>query len=365
MTGFNLNGSSLLKTKAINGNSNGDANGRNNYIAEECPNDAAGSTSANNNNDNHQQDTLDEVEVENRIKMVINEENYSYELIKEIADYFLERTVIRPVIGIICGSGLNSLADHITGTQAFEYKDIPNFPVSTVEGHVGRMIFGYLEGMPVVAMQGRFHYYEGYPLAKCSMPVRVLKLVGIKYLFATNAAGGLNPKYKVGDIMIVRDHINIMGFAGNSPLQGPNDPRFGPRFPPMTNAYDRHLVRKARKVVREMGIENDVHEGVYTCLGGPNYETVAELKMLRIMGVDAVGMSTVHEVITARHCDLTVFAFSLITNKCAVDYDSSEEDANHEEVVMVGKSRQTICGELMCRVVRELAEEMQQKNGNK
>ncbi|XP_014103076.1 purine nucleoside phosphorylase isoform X1 [Bactrocera oleae] len=365
MTGFNLNGTSLLKTKALNGNNNGDTNGRNNYIAEECPNDAAGSTSANNNNNNNQQNTLDEVEVENRIKMVINEENYSYELIKEIADYFLERISIRPVIGIICGSGLNSLADHITGTEAFEYKDIPNFPVSTVEGHVGRMIFGYLEGMPVVAMQGRFHYYEGYPLAKCSMPVRVLKLVGIKYLFATNAAGGLNPKYKVGDIVIVRDHINIMGFAGNSPLQGPNDPRFGTRFPPMTNAYDRHLVRKARKVVREMGIENDVHEGVYTCLGGPNYETVAELKMLRIMGVDAVGMSTVHEVITARHCDLTVFAFSLITNKCAFDYDSSEEDANHEEVVMVGKSRQSICGELMCRMVRELAEETQQKNGKK
>ncbi|XP_028901826.1 purine nucleoside phosphorylase isoform X1 [Zeugodacus cucurbitae] len=364
MTGFNLNGTSLLKTKAVNGNTNGDTNGRNNYIAEECPNDSAGSTSTNNNN-NVEEHFVDEVEVENRVQLVINEENYSYELIKEIADYFLERTSIRPVIGIICGSGLNSLADHITDTQAFEYKDIPNFPVSTVEGHVGRMIFGYLEGMPVVAMQGRFHYYEGYPLAKCSMPVRVLKLVGIKYLFATNAAGGLNPKYKVGDIMIVRDHINIMGFAGNSPLQGPNDPRFGPRFPPMTNAYDRHLVRKARKVVRDMGIENDVHEGVYTCLGGPNYETVAELKMLRIMGVDAVGMSTVHEVITARHCDLTVFAFSLITNKCATDYDSGDEDANHEEVVMVGKSRQSICGELMCRMIRELAEESQQKNGNK
>ncbi|XP_067642977.1 purine nucleoside phosphorylase-like isoform X2 [Eurosta solidaginis] len=330
MTGLKVNGDSLLDRKAVNGNTNGDTNGRTNtnYIAEECP-------------------------------------NYSYELIKEIADFFLERTSIRPKIGIICGSGLNSLADNITDAEAFEYESIPNFPVSTVEGHVGRMIFGYFEDMPVVAMQGRFHYYEGYPLAKCSMPVRVMKLVGIKYLFATNAAGGLNPKYKVGDIMIVRDHINIMGFAGNSPLQGPNDPRFGPRFPPMTNAYDRHLVRKARKVVRDMGIENDVHEGVYTCLGGPNYETVAELKMLRIMGVDAVGMSTVHEVITARHCDLTVFAFSLITNKCATDYDSSEEDANHEEVVMVGKSRQAICGELMCRMIRELAAEAQEKNGTK
>ncbi|XP_055842150.1 purine nucleoside phosphorylase isoform X2 [Episyrphus balteatus] len=283
---------------------------------------------------------------------------YSYEIIKEIADYLTARTQIRPKIGIICGSGLNSLADHLVNTDSFDYEDIPNFPVSTVEGHVGRLVFGYLEGMPVMCMQGRFHYYEGYPLAKCSMPVRVMKLVGVTVLIATNAAGGLNPKFKVGDLMIVRDHINMMGFAGNSPLQGPNDPRFGPRFPPMTNAYDSKMVRKARKIVKEMGVENDVHEGVYTCLGGPNYESVAELKMLRTMGVDAVGMSTVHEVITARHCDMTVFAFSLITNKCATDYNSSEDEANHEEVVSVGRMRQDTCGEVVCRMVRAIGEDL-------
>ncbi|XP_055911729.1 purine nucleoside phosphorylase isoform X3 [Eupeodes corollae] len=287
---------------------------------------------------------------------------YSYEIIQEIADYLKARTDICPKIGIICGSGLNSLADHLVDTCAFEYENIPNFPLSTVEGHVGRLVFGYLEGLPVVCMQGRFHFYEGYPLAKCSMPVRVMKLMGVSYLIATNAAGGLNPKFKVGDLMIVRDHINIMGFAGNNPLQGPNDPRFGPRFPPMTNAYDSRLVKKARKIVKEMGVQNDVHEGVYTCLGGPNYESVAELKMLRTMGVDAVGMSTVHEVITARHCDMTVFAFSLITNKCATDYNSSDDEANHEEVVMVGKKRQNTCGEVVCRMVKAIGEDLNNQN---
>ncbi|XP_037823154.1 purine nucleoside phosphorylase isoform X2 [Lucilia sericata] len=348
MTGFDIKGTCLITKAKSSTNGTDTTNGtHNSYTARE--NASEHQTSATNSS------MTNELTPSQQVEMVINEDNYSYDVIKDIADYLLERTSIRPVIGIICGSGLNSLADNITDTQTFDYEDIPNFPVSTVEGHVGRMIFGYLEGLPVMAMQGRFHYYEGYPLAKCSMPVRVMKLVGVRFLMATNAAGGLNPKFKVGDIMIVRDHINIMGFAGNSPLQGPNDPRFGPRFPPMTNAYDAHLIRTARKVAKDMGIENDVHEGVYTCLGGPNYETVAELKMLRIMGVDAVGMSTVHEVITARHCDLTVFAFSLITNKCATDYDSGEDEANHEEVVLVGNSRQAICSQLMCRVVKEIA----------
>ncbi|XP_037904664.1 purine nucleoside phosphorylase isoform X3 [Hermetia illucens] len=289
------------------------------------------------------------------------DEIYSYEIIKEIADYLLEKTSIRPKIGVICGSGLNSLADFLTQTDAFPYESIPHFPISTVEGHVGRMVFGYLEGVPVMCMQGRFHYYEGYPLSKCSMPVRVMKLVGCTHLLATNAAGGLNTKFKVGDIMLVRDHVNMMGLAGNSPLQGPNDPRFGPRFPPMTNAYDKELIKIAKKISVEMGIEKNIHQGVYTCLGGPNYETVAELRMLRTLGVDAVGMSTVHEVITARHCDLTVFAFSLITNKCPSDYDSDEDEANHEEVVSVGKQRQNLCAELMCKMVRAINESPQCK----
>lgn len=200
-------------------------------------------------------------------------------------------------------------------------------------------MFGYLSGVPIVCMKGRFHYYEGYPLWKCAMPVRVMKLIGVSYLIATNAAGGLNSKYNVGDIMLVKDHINIMGFAGNNPLQGPNDERFGPRFPPMNKAYDRELIANAKRIAEEVGIGEAIHEGVYACLGGPNFETVAELRMLKMLGVDAVGMSTVHEVITAIHCNLTVIAFSLVTNTCITDYDDHNE-ANHEEVIDVGKMKE-------------------------
>lgn len=222
--------------------------------------------------------------------------SYSYEIISGIANFLLERTKHRPTIGIICGSGLGSLAESLADKDEFPYEDIPNFPVSTVEGHAGQMVFGTINNVPVMCMQGRFHYYEGYALTKCSMPIRVMKLVGVTHLMATNAAGGLNEKYNVGDIVIVRDHINMMGFAGNSPLQGPNDIRFGPRFPPMNKAYDAEMRAYAREIAAELGISDQVHEGVYTCLGGPNYETVAELKMLKILGVDCVGMSTVHEV---------------------------------------------------------------------
>ncbi|XP_011251901.1 purine nucleoside phosphorylase isoform X2 [Camponotus floridanus] len=278
---------------------------------------------------------------------------YTFEILQESAQYLLDRIKIRPKIGIICGSGMGLIAESLVDKQCFPYEEIPHFPVSTVKGHTGQMVFGYLRGVPVMCMQGRFHYYEGYPLWKCAMPVRVMKLVGVTHLIATNAAGGLNPTYNVGDIMIVKDHVNMMGFAGNNPLQGPNDDRFGPRFPPMNKAYNDTLIEIGSQVAEEMGISNTVHKGVYTCLGGPNFETVAELKMLRMIGVDAVGMSTVHEVITARHCDLTVFAFSLITNQCVTDYENHGE-ANHEEVMDVGKSRQPILQEFVSRIVIRL-----------
>ncbi|KAL0109284.1 hypothetical protein PUN28_014403 [Cardiocondyla obscurior] len=243
------------------------------------------------------------------VKQVINDvpqtnakharHTYTFETLQESAQYLLDRVKIRPKIGIICGSGMGSyeqnelcpgsLAESLMDKQYFPYEEIPHFPVSTVKGHTGQMVFGYLQGVPVMCMQGRFHYYEGYPLWKCSMPVRVMKLIGVTHLIATNAAGGLNPTYKVGDIMIMKDHVNMMGFAGNNPLQGPNDDRFGPRFPPMNKAYNALLRKIGRQVAEEMGISDIVHEGVYTCLGGPNFETVAELKMLRMVGVDAVG----------------------------------------------------------------------------
>ncbi|XP_012268978.1 purine nucleoside phosphorylase isoform X2 [Athalia rosae] len=293
---------------------------------------------------------------ENRVVDVASNSTYTFEALEESANYLLERISIKPRIAVICGSGMGSLADALTDTVSFAYESIPHFPVSTVHGHVGKLVFGYLKDVPVMCMQGRFHYYEGYPLWKCSMPVRVMKLIGVDYLIATNAAGGLNPDYKIGDIMMVRDHVNMMGFAGNNPLQGPNDDRFGPRFPPMAKAYNLELLGMGRKVAEQMGISDIVHEGVYTCLGGPNFETVAELKMLRMVGVDAVGMSTVHEVIMARHCHMTVFAFSLITNKSPIDYNDLP-DANHEEVIDVGKSRQPLLEEFVSRIVTNLAKE--------
>ncbi|KAJ8713462.1 hypothetical protein PYW07_013832 [Mythimna separata] len=280
---------------------------------------------------------------------------YSYETLLEIANFLLSRISVKPHIGIICGSGMGSLAETIQEPVSILYEDIPNFPVSTVEGHHGQLVFGKINDIPVMAMQGRFHYYEGYPLWKCCLPVRVMKLIGIKTLIATNAAGGLNPSYKIGDIMIVKDHINMMGFAGNNPLHGPNDERFGPRFPPMSKAYNYEYRKVAREIAKELNIDNIVREGVYTCLGGPNFETVAELNMLKMVGVDAVGMSTVHEVITARHCDLNVFALSLITNECVTSYDNNDE-ANHEEVLDVGRMRQDILRKFVSKLVERFAQ---------
>ncbi|XP_043287931.1 purine nucleoside phosphorylase-like isoform X2 [Venturia canescens] len=282
---------------------------------------------------------------------------YTFEALQESAQYLLDRVTIRPKIGIICGSGMGSLADTLTDPIVFPYEEIPHFPSSTVKGHVGQLVFGFLEDVPVMCMQGRFHYYEGYPLWKCAMPVRVMKLVGVSHLIATNAAGGLNPKYKVGDIMMVKDHLNMMGFAGNNPLQGPNDDRFGPRFPPMNAAYNAHLLDVGTEIAKEMGIDDIIHRGVYTCLGGPNFETVAELRMLSMVGVDAVGMSTVHEVITARHCEMTVFTFSLITNHCSTDYEN-DNAANHEEVIDVGRSRQPLIQDFVSRMVLRINEEI-------
>uniref|UniRef100_A0A182X706 Purine nucleoside phosphorylase n=1 Tax=Anopheles quadriannulatus TaxID=34691 RepID=A0A182X706_ANOQN len=278
---------------------------------------------------------------------------YTYDTLQEIATYLLERTELRPKVGIICGSGLGTLAEQLTDVDSFDYETIPHFPVSTVAGHVGRLVFGYLAGVPVMCMQGRFHHYEGYPLAKCAMPVRVMHLIGCTHLIATNAAGGANPKYRVGDIMLIKDHINLMGFAGNNPLQGPNDERFGPRFFGMANTYDPKLNQQAKVIARQIGIENELREGVYTCLGGPNFETVAEVKMLSMLGVDAIGMSTVHEIITARHCGMTCFAFSLITNMCTMSYEEEEEHC-HDSIVGVGKNREKTLGEFVSRIVKHI-----------
>merc|ERR1711971_804054 len=268
----------------------------------------------------------------------------SYEVISECSDYIKARSKHRPKIGIICGSGLGGLADLAKDADIFPYSEIPGFPQSTVAGHVGRLLLGELDGVAVVIMQGRFHSYEGYELWKTAMPVRVMKLI------VTNAGGGLNSAFNVGDLMVLKDHINLPGFACNHPLRGPNDDRFGPCFFPCNDIYNTDYRKMARRVARELNLEGIVRQGVYAMVGGPNYETVAELKMLRELGVDSVGMSTIPETIAAHHCGMKVFACSLITNMCVVEYGTGI-DTNHDEVIEVGKRRANDMKDFIAKMV--------------
>ncbi|XP_067308988.1 purine nucleoside phosphorylase 5b [Pseudorasbora parva] len=280
----------------------------------------------------------------------------SYEDCKATADWLLAQVPVRPLVGIVCGSGLGGLAEMLKDQLVINYGDIPNFPQitgSAVQGHAGNLVFGTLKGKPCVCMQGRFHLYEGYNIQKTTMPMRVFKLLGVETVLLTNAAGGLNQEYNVGDVMIIKDHINIPGFAGNNPLVGPNDERFGTRFPCMSDVYDRDLQQLAHTVAEELGFSSFMQRGVYSVLGGPSYETIAECRMLRALGADAVGMSTVHEVIVAHHCGMKVFALSLITNQSVMDYDS-EKRANHEEVLRTGEQRARQLEKLVANMVSRI-----------
>jgi len=229
--------------------------------------------------------------------------------IKEASEFIKAKVDLVPKIGIILGTGLGSLGDGIEVAHKVEYGDIPHFPVSTVESHQGRLLFGNLRGKPVVAMQGRFHYYEGYTLQQVTFPVRVMKELGIEILIVSNACGGLNPQFNKKDIMIITDHINLLG---NNPLTGPNDDSIGDRFPDMYNCYNKELVTLAEQVAIEQNIP--VQKGVYVAVAGPNLETAAEYRFLRTIGADVVGMSTVPEVIAARHQGTRVMAFSIVTD---------------------------------------------------
>ncbi|KAG7266753.1 hypothetical protein CRUP_028731 [Coryphaenoides rupestris] len=288
---------------------------------------------------------------------------YSYEDCKATADWLMTQTDLRPLVGIVCGSGLGGLADMLKDQVGFNYKDIPNFPQSTVHGHAGRLVFGTLKGRACVCMQGRFHLYEGYPIQKITLPMRIFKLLGVETVMLTNAAGGLNQDFKVGDIMIIKDHLNIPGFHWpiNTRWPGPNDEevRFGVRFPCMSDAYDRELQQLAGDVGQELGLGDILREGVYCVLGGPSFETIAECRLLSKLGADAVGMSTVHEVIVARHCGMRVFALSLITNRAVMDYDSVEK-ANHEEVLESGKQR----AEQLERLISTMVMRIEHNNNN-
>ncbi|MGE6258903.1 purine-nucleoside phosphorylase [Heyndrickxia sporothermodurans] len=245
--------------------------------------------------------------------------------IEQTVAFLKDQYVTSPKIGLILGSGLGVLANEIENPVKIKYEDIPNFPVSTVEGHEGQLVFGNLSGKEVVAMQGRFHYYEGYPFDQVTYPVRVMKELGVEVLVVTNAAGGVNKDYEPGDLMIIADHINNMG---SNPLIGPNDAKFGARFPDMSEAYDKKLRLIAKDVASSLNIR--IQEGVYVGNTGPTYETPAEVRMIRTMGGDAVGMSTVPEVIVARHSGLKVLGISCISNMASGILD---QPLTHDEVI--------------------------------
>ena len=245
-----------------------------------------------------------------------------------------DRTAIQPRVGLILGSGFSSLADAVEDGVVIPYDELPHFPVSTVEGHAGRLILGQLEGQAVVVMQGRAHYYEGYSMVQITFPVRVMQILGIETLIVTNAAGGLNPDFRAGECMLITDHINLIGMSGLNPLRGPNLDDFGPRFPDMSQAYDARLRELTRRVAA--GADVPLWEGVYICLAGPSFETPADLRFLRLIGADAVGMSTVPEATVARHGGTRMLAISGISNALPGE-GAPPVETTHEEVLEAGR----------------------------
>jgi len=272
----------------------------------------------------------------------------NYEL---IANYLAAKTAYRPVVGIICGSGLSGLSKSLTNTQTFKYEDIPGFPQATVPGHAGELVFGLLGGLDCVCMRGRFHFYEGNEMEKVVLPVRVMRLLGVKLLIVTNAAGGINPNFNVGDIMIIQDHFGLPCAAGMTPLRGPNDDALGPRFCAMSDAYDERLQEFVLQAAKKLGLTKVIRpEGTYCFLSGPTYETRTEGRFLRLLGVDSVGMSTVPEIITARHCGMKILGLSLITNKVIVEKGESAH-ATHEEVLAAVE----VSGKHVEAIIKEIA----------
>jgi purine-nucleoside phosphorylase len=252
--------------------------------------------------------------------------------IDRVTDAIRAKIKSPPSIGLILGTGLGNLAEAVENPVIIPYTELPDWPASTVMGHAGRLVIGKLENQPVFVMQGRIHYYEGYTMQQVTLPVRVMQRLGIEILVVTNAAGAINPDYAPGDVMLITDNLNLAGMSGLNPLIGPNLEEFGPRFPDMSQAYDRQLCDLARRVARQAGLL--LREGVYAGLSGPSFESPADLRFLKIAGADAVGMSTVSEVIVARHGGTRVLGFSGISNKANLDGDTI---TSHEEVLEAGR----------------------------
>jgi len=269
-----------------------------------------------------------------------------WEKIEETKKFIQARTNIKPQIGIILGTGLGALAEKIEGKEVIPYRDIPNFAVSTAPGQEGNLILGRLGGKEVMAMQGRFHLYEGYSLEVITFPVRVMRAMGAAFLIESNAAGGINPNFRAGDLMVITDHINL---TGHNPLIGPNDERLGPRFPDMSEPYDNELIELAERIALEERIK--LHKGVYAGVSGPNFETRAEYRFLYRIGADAVGMSTVPEVIVAKHSGLRVLGISCITDECVPD---RLEPVDSDKVINVARKAEPRMTKLVNRIITEM-----------
>jgi purine-nucleoside phosphorylase len=276
-------------------------------------------------------------------------EYYPLDQIDRIADFVRSKTTYHPQVGIILGSGLGALAASVEFATIVPYTEIPEWPISTVIGHQGHLVIGKFEDKEVIVMQGRVHYYEGYSMGQVVLPVRVLQRMGVEILIVTNAAGAVNPNFSPGDLMLITDHVNLIGMAGLNPLRGPNIDEIGTRFPDMSRAYDPTLIELGRKVAAEENIK--LQEGVYISLAGPSFETPADLRFLRIIGADAVGMSTVPEVITARHGGTRVLGISGISNKANLD---GETLTTHEEVLAAGERMAPLLTTLIRGVLRRL-----------
>lgn len=274
-----------------------------------------------------------------------------YERAAEAVRFIVARTPHKPKVGLVLGSGLGAFADELAEAIVISYESLPHFPRSTAEGHPGRLVMGKSGSVPVVVLQGRVHYYEGYTIQQVVFPVRVMGLLGVRVLLLTNAAGGINAKLKEGGLLVIRDHVNLQG---TNPLLGPNEPRFGPRFPDMTEAYSRRLVELAHEEANKLGLE--LFEGVYAAVAGPSYETPAEVRCLRTLGADVVGMSTVPEVIAANHMGLRVLAISCVTNMAAGILDKK---LSHEEVLAAGERVKEQFTTLLRALVPGLAREVE------
>lgn len=277
-------------------------------------------------------------------------EFFSLQEIDEAAQSIRQRLKAQPSVGLVLGSGLGGLADQVQNAVYIEYATIPHWPVSTVPGHAGRLVIGELAGKIVLVQQGRAHFYEGYSMAEVTLPVRVMRRLGIETVILTNAAGAIHPEFEPGDVMLITDHLSLIGMTGFNPLRGPNLEELGPRFPDMSQVYDRELMQLTREEAQKAGIA--LREGVYVGLSGPSFETPADLRFLRLIGADAVGMSTVPEAIVAKHSGMRVLAFSGISNKANLDGNTI---TTHEEVLESGKQIVPKLETLITRVLQRLS----------